>query len=65
MKMETVKLQKNKIRKPKNNNNQCRTGLSTIALTQNFGVDFDPLGIVVSVVSIKCLEYITKGGLFM
>ncbi len=65
MKIETIKLQKYLFRKPKNNNNQCRTGLSTIALTYNFRVDFDPFGIVVSVVSIEGLEYITKGGLFM
>ncbi len=60
--METIQLYK---KKPKNNNNQCQTSLSIIALTYNFGVDFDPFGIVVLVVSIEGFEYITKGDLFM
>ncbi len=63
--METIQLQEKKNKKPKNNNNQCQTSLSTIALTYNFGVDFDPFGIVVSVVSIEGFEYINKGDLFM
>jgi hypothetical protein len=31
----------------------------------NFGAEFDPFGIVVSVVSVEGLEHVTKGGLFM
>jgi hypothetical protein len=32
--------------------------------TYNFGAEFDPFGIVVSIVSVEGLEHVIKGGLF-